>query len=187
LQELFSATFRERGRISVGLIHVYTGEGKGKTSAALGLCLRASGRGGRCLWTSFLKDYQSGEFKLASPPFTLYKGRPLTGFYPSLPAREQAAARAEADNRLAALFALARGEGYTLLVLDEGCTALSLGLLPEESLYSLLDRRPERLEVALTGRDAPDGLLARADYITECRLKRHPYQKGVAARPGVEY
>ena len=78
-------------------------------------------------------------------------------------------------------------EGATLLVLDEVCAAVNGGFLPEKTVTDFLENRPDTLEVVLTGRSPSAGLTAHADYITEMQKRRHPYEKGVAAREGIEF
>ncbi len=168
-----------------GLIHIYCGNGKGKTTAALGLCLRAHGRGKRALWTSFLKDYNSGEF-LSDTPFTLYRGVPVTKFCWSMTPEERETAKKEHSERLEALFEIARDEAYDLLVLDEAIGAAEAGLLRTDRLLALLKAKPERLEVVLTGRNPAPELIDAADYVSEMRVIKHPYQQGVGARRGIE-
>ncbi len=168
-------------------IHAYTGDGKGKTTAALGLCLRAYGRGRAVLWTSFLKDYNSGEF-FGTPPFTLYPGVPMPGFFPNLPPDVQQQVRDEHQTRLRALFAQAAEQNIALLVLDEVLGALSLGIVPLDLLQNLLQTRPDTLEVVLTGRDLPPELAALCDYISVITAQKHPYDTtGLTARVGIEY
>ena len=168
-----------------GLIHIYCGNGKGKTTAALGLCLRAHGRGKKVLWTSFLKDYNSGEF-LSDMPFTLYRGVPITVFCWSMTPEEREAAAEEHARRLEALFQIARDESYDLLVLDEAVGAVEAGFLRVQRLLALLRDKPERLEVVLTGRNPPPELIDAADYVSEMRVVKHPYKQGVGARRGIE-
>ena len=157
------------------MVHLYCGEGKGKTTAAMGLALRMAGRGKRVVVAQFLKGADSGErYALAMlPQVTL------------LPLPEREAEQA----RYLALAEQARTLGAQpdcgLLVLDEVCAAVNTGLLPLEEVISCLDRAAG--EVVLTGRDPDPALVGRADYITEMGKLRHPFDLGTAARPGVEY
>ena len=108
----------EQKNDSFGLIHIYCGDGKGKTTAAVGLCVRAQGRGRKCLWTSFLKDYDSGEF-IGQTPFTLYQGEPVRQFVFTMTEEQKQATANEHTPRLKTVFAKAAQEGFDLLVLDE--------------------------------------------------------------------
>ena len=157
-----------------GLIHLYTGDGKGKTTAAMGLALRALGSGLRVTVVQFLKNGRSGE---------LEPGRPGTNFVFQMNETEKAEVRALQNAQLAEALEF----DCDLLVLDEACAALRLGMVEEELLRRAVLDRPEGREVVLTGRDPALWLMETADYITEMRCERHPYQKGIPARKGVEY
>ncbi len=150
----------------LGLIHIYTGPGKGKTTAAVGLAVRAAGRGIPVVFVQLMKNRPTGEVEVLSrlPGVTVLRGKAGAGFSSAMTPEERA----------------------RLLVLDEVMAALKHGLLDREPLQQLLDQRPEGTELVLTGRDAPEWLLERADYITVMEKRRHPYDRGIAARPGIE-
>ena len=170
-----------------GYIQVYTGDGKGKTTAALGLALRAVGRGFSVYIGQFLKARPSGERIAARRLAPLLRietfGRP--GFL--LPGRK----RDDEDIRRAheGLFrcrrAMLSGK-YRLVVFDEVNTALVLGLLCEGEILAVLDEKPDGVEVVLTGRGASRAVLRRADLVTEMRARKHYYDRGVRARRGIE-
>lgn len=169
-----------------GLIHIYTGEGKGKTTAAFGLAMRASGRGKKVLWTSFLKDFDSGEF-LHALPFEVVHGQPVHKFWFTMTDEEKAAVRAEHTDRLRSLFARCAAEAVDLLVLDETLGSLAVGALCEDDVLSLLRSRPESLEVVLTGRSPSPELAEMADYISEIVPRKHPFDRGIPSREGIEF
>ncbi len=169
-----------------GLIHIYTGGGKGKTTAALGLAVRAAGRGKKVLWTSFLKDYASGEF-YAALPFEVVRGEPVHQFWFTMTDGQKAAVAAEHSARLRALFERCGREDIDLLILDETLGSLSVGALQEDEVVALLQSKPERLEVVLTGRDPSPRLLGLADYVSEINPRKHPYDRGVPSREGIEF
>lgn len=169
-----------------GLIHIYTGDGKGKTTAAFGLAMRASGRGKKVLWTSFLKDYDSGEF-MHDLPFEVVRGEPVHKFWFTMTDDEKAAVRAEHTARLRGLFERCAQENTDLLILDETLGSLSVGALSEDDVAVLLQGKPEGLEVVLTGRSPSDRLAGLADYVSEIVPRKHPYDKGVPSREGIEY
>jgi cob(I)alamin adenosyltransferase len=176
----------EPSEIGAGYVHIYTGEGKGKTTAALGLALRAVGNGLRVLVLQFLKGGESGEREaaVALAPLLQIRSRGGEGFV--IPGKASAE-----DKRLAeAALAEAREEmlssSWDLLVLDEVNTAVHFGLLPVRDVERLLAEKPAGLELVLTGRNAPAGLVSRADLVTEMREVRHYFRKGVAARKGIE-
>lgn len=171
-----------------GLIHLYCGDGKGKTTAAVGLAVRAAGAGQKVLFVQFLKDGSSSEIKTlrATDGIDVLVCEKPYGFIWTMSEEEFAAAARD----FAALLrtALARsGEGYGLLVLDEAVSACNCGVIAERELLDFFAVRPEGLEVVLTGRDPSEALLAAADYVTEMKKLRHPYDEGRQARLGVEY
>jgi cob(I)alamin adenosyltransferase len=170
-----------------GLVQVYTGDGKGKTTAALGLALRAAGHGLRVHIVQFMKGWmESGEQQAVAylPTVTLARfGR--RGFvHPKHPRPEdfaQARLALEEGRR-----AMHSGE-VDILILDEAITALSFGLLSLDDILGLLDERPPHMELVLTGRDAPEELCRRADLVTEMCARKHPFEQGIEARRGIEY
>lgn len=167
------------------MLHLYCGNGKGKTTAAMGLALRAAGRGKRVVIAQFLKGANSGErFALAQlPQVTLLPVPDAVKFSFRMTEEER---RAEA-RRYQDLLELIRQEapGCFLLVLDEACAAVNTGLLPLEDLLSCLDGL--ECEVVLTGRDPAPQLVERADYITSMEAVRHPFEQGISARKGIEF
>ena len=167
-----------------GLVHLYCGDGKGKTTAAVGLALRALGAGRTVTVVQFLKDGQSGELALLRRlGATVYSGRPGMKFVFQMNGAEKAAARAAHD----AMLRRALAEPCDLLVLDEACAALALGMVDEALLKDAVQRRPAAREVCLTGRDPAPWMREAADYLTEMRCVRHPFAQGIAARRGVEF
>ena len=170
-----------------GLIQLYTGDGKGKTTAAVGLAVRAAGAGRRVLFAQFLKPGTSSEIGVlrALPGVALRHCEAVRGWARDMDDQQRERAAGEYGAFLEGLFAEAAD--YDLLVLDEAPVACRWGLLDPDALLRLLDEKPEGLEVVLTGRDAPPALIARADYVTEMRKLRHPYDRGLRAREGIEY
>ena len=167
------------------MLHLYCGNGKGKTTAAMGLALRAVGRGKRVVIAQFLKGADSGErFALAQLPQVTLLPVPDTVKFSFRMTEEER--RAEA-RRYQDLLELIRQEaqGCFLLVLDEACAAVNTGLLPLEDLLACLDSL--ECEVVLTGRDPAPQLAERADYITSMEAVRHPFEQGISARKGIEF
>ena len=169
------------------MIHIYCGDGKGKTTAALGLICRHVGAGGNAVLAQFLKSLPTGELatleKLGVP---VYRNDLPHGFFPNMNEEMKARVREMHDQTLAEVTRLTRTNACTLLVLDELCAALSLGLIDREKVLSLLDDHGNA-ELVITGRDPEEALSCRADYITEMKLIKHPYEKGVLARKGIEF
>lgn len=169
------------------MIHVYYGDGKGKTTAALGLICRHVGAGGKAVLAQFLKSLPTGELAtLETLGVPVYRNELPHGFFPNMDDAMKQRVREMHDQTLAEVTQLARANARSLLVLDELCAALSLGLIDREQVLSLLDEHGEA-ELVITGRDPDQALLERADYVTEMKLVKHPYEKGVLARRGIEY
>ncbi len=174
-------------RLIKGCIQVYTGDGKGKTTCALGLALRAAGQGFRVFIVQFMKGRQTGESLAVArlaPEVTLrYFGQPgLINL--RAPAPEDLALVQE--GWALARRVLAEGE-HDLVILDEINLALTYNLIPLEKALAALRQRPPWVEVVLTGRRAPAELVEMADLVTEMRPVKHYYQAGVKARRGIEW
>lgn len=173
-------------RLSRGYIHIYTGDGKGKTTAALGLALRASGHGMCSYIGQFMKGQHYGELTaLHNHPYITIEqyGDPRCCIR-----REEVTPEhvAQARRGLERAREAMRSGRFDVLVLDEINVALWFGLLAIEEVLALLDERPENVEVILTGRRAPQQLIDRADLVTEMQEVKHYYQSGVSARKGIE-
>ena len=171
-----------------GLIHIYCGEGKGKTSAALGLALRAAGAGMQALFVQFLKDGSSSEMSMLEKLGIETACCPhLRKFVFQMTVEERLRAGEEYSRLLTAAISRCREEGFGLLVLDEVLPACNLGLVSETALADFLRSKPRELEVALTGREPSPALLELADYVTEMKKHKHPYDRGLQARKGIEF
>lgn len=176
------------------MIHIYCGDGKGKTTAALGLGIRAAGRGKRVLTARFLKTDDSGEIPVLReiPGITVLPCKKTFGFFFRMSEEQKREAGAYYRELLEEAFGRFKQEGYDLLILDEIMAAANYGLVEEERLLGLLLETKaagsaDGPEIVLTGRDPSEALLSMADYVTEMRAVRHPYEKGISARIGIEY
>mgnify|MGYP001095596668 FL=1 len=175
-------------KLERGLVHIYTGNGKGKTTAALGLSLRAVGRGLKVCFIQFLK----GRMKLGDGAFLALKrirnfehASYGTGkFVIGKPSRRdfQEASRAFEH----AKDAIMKGK-YEVVVLDEITHAVNLGLIDIDEVIKLIQRKPSMVEIVLTGRAADKRLIDIADLVTEMREVKHPFSHGVRAREGIEF
>ncbi len=173
-----------------GLIIVHTGTGKGKTTAALGMGLRAWGQGFRVLVIQFIKGtWASGELRAAAKLGPDYVIQPAGhGFVPAGQDNE-----VPADHRLAAAKALQAAHRemetgkWDMIILDELNYAITLGLVPLAAVLDLLDRKPPGLHLVLTGRDARPAVIERADLVTEMKEIKHPFHQGIPAQKGVEF
>ena len=165
------------------MLHLYWGNGKGKTTAAMGLALRALGHGRRVVIVQFLKDGTSGEIAPLRAAGAAVYACPNAKFTWLMDVADKAAAREASARALGQALA----EPFDLLVLDEACAALKSSILDEALLRRAVAFAKNGREVVLTGRDPAPWLQEAADYSTEMRAHRHPYADGVAAREGVEY
>ena len=171
-----------------GLIHIYCGEGKGKTSAALGLALRAAGAGMKVLFVQFLKDGSSSEIALLEKLGIETACCPhIRKFVFQMTEEERLQAGEEYSRLLSAALRRCREEDFGLLVLDEVIPACNMGMVSEAALADFLRSKPPELELALTGREASPALLELADYVTEMKKHKHPYDRGLQARKGIEF
>ncbi len=173
-----------------GLILVHTGDGKGKTTAGLGLALRAWGSGLRVLILQFIKGgWKYGELEAIERLGQLdgrIEIRPLgLGLMRSDKDKEKHI-RAAAEALQESERMMVSGQ-YDLIIFDEINYAVKFGLISLDDVLALLDKKPEKLHVLLTGRDARPELIERADLVTEMKLVKHPYQQGIKAQKGIEF
>ena len=170
-----------------GLIQVYTGNGKGKTTAALGLALRAVGHQLKVLIIQFMKGGDSGGEKAAaqrlSPYLTIKKTGRDTFISKSHP---EPVDLKLAEEGLAQAKKAIESKEYDIVILDEINLAVDFGLIPLSDVLGLIDSKPDTVELILTGRNAHSEIIERADLVTEMVERKHYYQKGVPARKGIE-
>jgi cob(I)alamin adenosyltransferase len=173
--------------MSKGLMHVYTGDGKGKTTASVGVATRALGCGHKVLFVHFLKPEKpkSGEDIL----FSRLDGITLLvsglGIIRPTSTREEVIASVEAT--FAEVKRLVASEPFDLVVLDEMNVVLSKELLPLDEVLDFIRNRPDKMNLILTGRNVPVAIADLADLVTEMRKHKHPYDRGIQARRGLEF
>jgi cob(I)alamin adenosyltransferase len=170
------------------LIQVYTGNGKGKTTAAWGLALRAVGHGLKVAVVQFLKPPISGE-RLAgarlSPQLAVFgETRP---YNPNLDQRESPELRADSRSNFELAVSLTRSKNWDVLILDEINVVLHYGFVSQCEMLDLLNSAPNDMEIVCTGRSAPEWLIKIADLVTEMNCIKHPYEIGTPARRGIDY
>lgn len=172
-----------------GLLHIYCGDGKGKTTAAIGLAVRAAGCNRKILFARFLKTENSGELRILdqiSEIKVIHLPKNF-GFYKNLNEEE----RIEMRGMYQDVWNLIREEiqtgEYKMLVMDEFMAAYRYELVNKSEALEFLKGRPLDLEVVLTGRDPEMELLDIADYVSEIQKVKHPFDKGIIAREGIEY
>jgi len=170
-----------------GLVQVYTGDGKGKTTAAFGQALRAWGRGFKICIIQFLKDGCSGEvaaLKEAAPEIEIFSFGDGSFVPPEGPSRLQV----DQASRAVGLARIKMSEDdLDLLILDEICSAAALNVLDRDEIITLIGIKPRCLELILTGRNAGREVIGAADLVTEMRALKHPFSEGIAPRKGIEY
>lgn len=171
------------------MIQIYTGNGKGKTTAALGLAIRASGWGLRVLFIQFLKPISAPCGEKKSAPQIGFSIRRISedsfvgGISQDLKKKTCDHIRKELEDIRQKML---KGE-FDLYILDELVTAVSLEILPEEDVLSLVKATPDKVELVLTGRGASEKLIEHADLVSDIRSIKHPYQKGIPSRQGIEF
>ena len=173
-----------------GLIHLYYGDGKGKTTAALGLALRAAGCGKNVIIVEFLKNWACGEHNsiLLLSNIRYFRGKAAGGkFVHEMSAEEKQETKASQDKSLKNAITLVEAGQCDLLILDEAIDAHRLGMLDTALLEKLIYDKPPHLELVITGHNPDEHLLAQADYITEMVKRKHPYDEGITARHGIEF
>jgi len=168
---------------------MYYGNGKGKTTAAVGLAARAAGCGRRVVFAQFLKGRPTGELSsLKELGVKIIRSDKDLGFCWELTDEQRIVWNAEQTRLFGEIKEAVSGAApVDLLVLDEALNVAAKELLRKEELLDFITQKPEGLEIVLTGRPAPEWLLEKADYITEMKCHRHPYDRGVMARESIEY
>ena len=173
-----------------GLTHIYYGDGKGKTTAALGLAVRAAGCGLNVVIVQFLKNWKCGELNTLAllPNITVLRGK-IEGatFVFEMNDEQKAVTKTIQDDILKNALEMQKNGQCDLLVLDEALDAYKLGVLDAELFEGLLNNKPENLEMVITGHSADAKLIELADYVTEMAKRKHPYDLGVTARRGIEF
>lgn len=179
------------------MVHVYCGDGKGKTTAAIGLAVRAAGCKLPVLFVQFLKDDSSSEINCLKQlkSVQLLHAQIDYGFVSNMTEKQFAQTKSyyagmldETENWLKQIFDVNKiKEVCGVVVLDEVIHACNFGLLSEETLLKLIEKYANHTEFVLTGRNPSDTIKSRADYISEIRKIKHPFDDGVVARKGIEY
>ncbi|HHW39937.1 MAG TPA: cob(I)yrinic acid a,c-diamide adenosyltransferase [Syntrophomonadaceae bacterium] len=176
-------------KLEKGLVQVYTGDGKGKTTAALGQAFRSIGRGLKVCMIQFLKGSSTGELnsvKKVEPDFQIFRFEKNRGFFWTLSDEEKRELKQEVETGFEfAKRLLAEGK-CDILILDEIMAVLHNKLLAVEKVCDLIRNKPEHVELILTGRNAPQEIVELADLVTEMREIKHYYDKGIPARKGIE-
>jgi cob(I)alamin adenosyltransferase len=173
--------------IMSGLIHLYIGDGKGKTSASVGLAVRATGWGAKVTFVSFMKTWETGEiFSLEKLGVKVLRTEGHLKFIFQMNDEEKAACRSE-QQRLLAAAKLEADAGADMIILDEALDAVTTEMLTEDELRDFLTNKPDKTEIVISGRDPMPWLVEIADYVSDLRKIKHPYDQGVIARKLIEF
>ena len=172
-------------RDSLGLIQIYTGRGKGKTTASLGLAMRAVGHGLKVAIVHFMKIWDYGEVRsLNKLGIDLFRYGTTELIDPNNPSPLDFE---EANKAISKAEELVQKSAHDILILDEITLAVDFNLIPLRRVVDLLDKKPDTLELVLTGRNCPWELIKRADLVSVIDEIKHPFQKGIEARRGIEF
>ena len=169
------------------MIHIYCGDGKGKTTAACGLAARAAGSGKTVLFTQFFKDGSSSEIRSLSliPGIDISHPSLHYGMYRFMTDSQKA--EIKENYTLHLKWVISSAEKYDLIVLDEAVSAYRYDVIPREELIAFLKKEGQAREIVMTGRNPAEELIAAADYVTEMKKIKHPFDRGIAAREGIEF
>lgn len=173
-----------------GLIHIYTGNGKGKTTSALGLGIRAYGAGLRVFMVQFLKGSDTGELKVIEQlgeRFKVIRQKDIKGFIWNMNEEQKKELKISINELFNGAAREVMSGQWDMFILDEIMGAISNNLIPLEQVTSFLRNKPEGLEVVMTGRNAMQELIELSDYVSEINMVKHPFEKGIPARKGIEF
>ena len=180
---------REKEDMDIGLVQVYTGDGKGKTTAAIGLAVRALGRGKKVTLIQFLKGTETGEIIFAKkniPGLKIFQFNSQKKFFKKMNENEKQILKEETEKGFNLAMENIRNSRCNILILDEIINALNNDLIKIENILEMINSKPRSLEIVLTGRNAPDEIIEAADLVTDMKKIKHPYDSGIPAREGIE-
>lgn len=176
--------------IKEGYVQIYTGDGKGKTTAAIGLGIRAAGNDMVVYMVQFLKNRKSGEIKSINKlgsNFKVYNFEKEKGFFWTLNEEEKKELKYEINETYKFCIETIKNNRCDILILDEIMGALTNKLLNEQQIIDLIEIKPRTMEIIMTGRNVPEAIINKADLVTEMKEIKHYFNKGVPAREGIEY
>lgn len=171
-----------------GLVHIYCGDGKGKTTAAVGLSIRCAGGGGKVLFYQFLKDGSSSEINILKniENIEVIDGYESAKFYNKMTDDEKIKSGIYYREKFNKIINMVKNKDYDLLVLDEIIYAVNLKYINSCDVVNFINLKPYGLEVVLTGRNPDDNIISCADYISEIKKIKHPFDNGIMARKLIE-
>ena len=176
------------------MVHVYFGDGKGKTTAAVGQGIRASGWGMRVIMVQFQKSTRSGEIEAIKKiggcdgiKFKVIRPDKVKGFFWDLTEEDKTRLKEDTGEAVRMICDMVTNDECDMLILDEILGVVKNGTLDDDDVMRILECRSEGQEIILTGREVSERICSTADYITEMRCVKHPFKRGIKARKGVEY
>ena len=171
----------------MGLVHIYCGEGKGKTTCSVGLAVRFAATGKKVLFYQFMKNQKSGERSVLEtiPEIEVYKGYEMPKF--SFAMNEEDEAKSVYENEFEKIKKLSDSGKYGMIILDEIMSCISCGFLDSSAVADFLRDKEKNPEIVMTGRNPDPELCELADYISDIRKIKHPYDRNITARRGVEF
>lgn len=169
-----------------GYIHIYYGDGKGKTTSAIGLAIRAAGAGYRIYISRFLKNDKSSELNILQSISNIHVSGSEKDFGFFFHMSEETKKEAKEFFTFQLTNAFQQSKEYDMLILDEINVAVDLGLVDESLLINYMQNKPKHLELILTGRNPSKKMLSLADYASEIKCQKHPFNKGISSRTGIE-
>lgn len=171
------------------LVHIYCGDGKGKTSAAVGSAIRFVGHDGKVLFCQFMKSGNSGELSILNtiPNITVQNPYKIKKFSFDMTEEEKKETAKGYLKQFNELVRLLNNEKYGMVVMDEIMSCISCGFISTERIIEFLENRSQNIEVIMTGRNPDKNLIKYADYVSEICKVKHPYDEGIIARKGIEY
>jgi cob(I)alamin adenosyltransferase len=171
-----------------GLLHIYTGDGKGKTTAAIGISVRAISSGLRTLFVQFFKEKNTGGeiavLRDIGVETIIFEKVKSPYFNPDI---DKTALRKEVKASFSRLREIFAEDSFDLIVLDEFICLIAEGVLTEDEAVGFISSKPERVELILTGSGAPETMIALADYVTYMQNIKHPFDRNMKARRGIEF
>lgn len=172
-----------------GLIHIYCGDGKGKTTCAMGMAIRCAGAGEKVLIYQFMKDNSSSERAVLDQisNITLLEAIPKIKFSCQMTEEEKEQTASYYRKKFKEITEQLQTEDYRMVILDEIMSTINLGFIDIETVEEFLKTKPEHLEVVMTGREPKESLCELADYITEMKKNKHPFDQGIGSRKAIEY
>ena len=172
-----------------GYVQIYTGDGKGKTTAAIGLAVRAAGRGLCVQIVQFLKGIETGEVSILENinGISIKRVADSTKFFWNMSDDEKSDSCSRASHGIEEVLRQLENNEFDLLILDESLGALETGIITIEQIMSIINTKPEGVEIVLTGRNAPKELIEKANLVTEMSPIKHYFNEGVNARKGIEF